>query len=562
VRREACATPLFPELSQVEHGAREEDTLVRRGAATRFDPGRWEQMARTAGLDPKQPAIVALSGGADSVYLLHAIAASEPRPRVVAVHVDHGLRGAAGAEDARFCRDLCRELGVPFVLRELALDARAASLEARAREKRYRILCEEAARLRIPTVLTGHHADDALETLLQRWLRGTDLHGLAGLRTRLRLPRASAPRSWSDPEPDDPAREILNPTERDVLVVRPLIAMRREEVRQCLREKELGWREDASNSSPRFTRNRVRHLLLPEIERACGASAIENLRGFGRAVESLEERCAELTAGIAWDPPAFAPACRGQDDARLGGTLARERIVSLPPTLQRRALWRLLVEGTGHPPGRMHLDALLSDLATGRSGRYSLPGRWSLHLRSDRLHLVPPALPRAETRSVPASAQLSFEFASAASIDVGAARLERDGWRLEVPGTVVLDDGRCIVAELVDLPPRSAIPRSPSCVELEARDLAGPLLVDWPRCGDRFHPLGAPGGKSLSRFFSGIGLPLRDRSRVPLVREGRDIVWVAGIRPGHARRVRSTTSRRLRLRLLASPDLDAAASAG
>src|SRR5262249_36934827 len=146
--------------------------------------------------------------------------------------------------------------------------------------------------------LTGHHADDALETLLQRWLRGTDLHGLAGLQTRLRLrraparplsgPTAGAPRrlpgsetsrsSSRDPEQREgsrPVHELLNATDRDVELVRPLIAMRREEVRQSLREKNLAWREDDSNASPRFTRNRVRNLLLPEIERVCGASAIE-----------------------------------------------------------------------------------------------------------------------------------------------------------------------------------------------------------------------------------------------------------------------------------------------
>lgn len=558
-RRTVCTTPLLPGLeSPPNAGARE-------GCAPRFafEPERWAQMARAVGLAQDAAVIVALSGGADSMFLLHVVAAARPRPRLVAVHVDHGLRAASG-EDARFCGDACRALDVPFVVRELALDPRMPSLEARAREARYRTLCEEAARLSIATLLTGHHADDALETLLQRWLRGTDLHGLAGLHARLEL-RARDAGVERDPR-DTCERDLLNPTDRDVAIVRPLIAMRREEVRQRLRESGVEWREDDSNASPRFTRNRVRNLLLPEIERVCGASAIEHLRAFGRAVETLEENCAKWTAGIAWGAPLFAAACRSARDAALGGTLARERLIELSPALRRRALWRLLVEGTGRAPARAHLEAVLSDLELGRCARHALPGRWTLQLRSDLIHLEPPlshassdrsrtrsdqarraqqSIARREDRARP---QLAFVFG-----DGERAVSERLGLRLEIPGCVVLDDGRRIVAELIDAPPAREIPRSPTCVELDAGELDGPWRVRWPEPGDRFHALGAPGRKKLGRFFTDIGLPRRDRARVPLVFDARELVWIAGVRPSEARRVRATTVERVRLSLLPGP---------
>jgi tRNA(Ile)-lysidine synthetase-like protein len=549
-------------------------------------------------LAPEADVIVALSGGADSVYLLEVLAAARPRPRLFAVHVEHGLRGADGLEDARFCERLCGARDVPFVLRHLTLDPRGSSLEARAREGRYRVLCEEAARLSIATILTGHHADDALETLLQRWLRGTDLHGLAGLQTRLRLPPRSAPRepaaldaegrpqagapielapaARAEPPsgaalvppgralrrpPPRAAGERLNPTDFEVEIIRPLIAMRREEVRSSLRERHLEWREDGTNESPRFTRNRLRNLFLPEIERVCGPSAIENLRAFGRAVESLEERCAELTAGIAWDPPLFAAACRGLAEAGLGGTLARERLTELSPTLRRRALWRLIAEGTGRAPGQALLEALMADLAHGRCARHSLSARWSLQLRSRLVHLEPP--PRVEANRTPegaldgvvsAASQLDFAFASQDRAQLVGQDASAAGARLELPGCVALDDGRSIGAEILEVPPATDIPRSPTCVELDAHDLVGPLHVRWPRAGDRFQALGAPGSKALGRFFGDIGLPRRDRARVPLVFAAGELLWVAGIRPGERRRIDHTTQKRLRLTLYPAPE--------
>ena len=100
---------------------------------------------RAAGLDPREAVVLALSGGADSVFLLHVLAASVERPVITAVHVDHGLRGGASREDARWCARLCARLGVPFERRRLVgLDPSAPGLEARAREARYAALFELA----------------------------------------------------------------------------------------------------------------------------------------------------------------------------------------------------------------------------------------------------------------------------------------------------------------------------------------------------------------------------------------------------------------------------------
>jgi tRNA(Ile)-lysidine synthase len=508
-----------------------------------FDPARWSQLARAVGLAPDAAVIVALSGGADSVYLLRVVAAASPRPRVYALHVDHGLRGDAGRADARFCEDLCRELAVPFALRELHLHGSTPSLEAVCRVQRYRELCAEAARRRVHTILTGHHADDALETLLQRWLRGTSIHGLAGLRARARLAASSGGAAGD---------ERLNTTPEDIEIVRPLIALRREEVRQTLRAMRVEWREDESNASARFLRNRVRNVLLPQIAGTCGEGALENLRAFSAAVETLEERCAELTADVGWEPPLYAAACRGRGEDHRGGTLARARLLELVDPLRRRALWRLVTEGSGHAPGRAHLDAVLADLEAGRCRRHGLRGGWSLLLRSKLVHLEPPGVPAA-TGPADGGAQLDLPFADArASTALRASTATVSGARevvLAVPGCVALPDGRVLSAERVDISPAADVPRAPSCVELDAEGIDGMLRVRTPKSGDRFHALGAPGSKRLARFLADVGLPRGDRSRVPLVLAGDEIIWVAGIRPCERRRVGGTTRARLRLEL-------------
>ncbi len=462
---------------------------------------RFEPLAERVGLGGSEPVLVALSGGADSVFLLHSLAAERPRRPLFALHVDHGLRGAESRADADFCADLCRELRVPFRSVELALDAGGGDLEGRARRERYRALCREAAGLGVSTVVTGHHADDALETLVLRWTRGSPLDGLSGPRAHLAL----APRSG------------LNPTDRGLRVVRPLLPLRKRDILRELAERGLDWRADSSNADMRFTRNRIRHAFLPAVAAYCGEDAIEHLLDFGRAVLTLEDALAEQTAHLAWTP--------ATSEARL----ARADLARLPRLLGRRALVRLLAEATGRVPGRRLLALLLADLASARVTRRVLPGGWTLVLGADELRLRPPAaLEPTRQRSV-------------------IQELERGELRIVLPGEVELGDGSSIAARLHEPPRDAPIPRHPFEVDLDASDGPREVSVRFARPGDRFHPLGAPGSKRLCRFLAEVGIPREERPRVPLVFADGELVWVAGVRPCDGRRVRPSTRRRLRL---------------
>lgn len=557
-------------------------------AARKHWSGRWAQLALGAGLAPTEPVMLALSGGADSVYLLTALAKAEPRPRVLAVHVDHRLRGEESREDAAFCARTCAKLGIPFSSREVEVDPEGPNLEARAREARYKALAAEARNAGLTTILTGHHEDDALETLLLRWMRGSALPGLAGLKARNVLGRDSS---------SEAARS------QQLTVVRPLLSMRREEVRRLLRDSGMDWREDSSNESPRFTRNRVRNELMPEIAETCGENGFENLRAFASAVESLEEELAARTAHLSWELPPYAGAVASVRSAALaGGTLRRTHLTGLAAPLQRRALWRLLTEGTGQAPTHALIAILQDDLARDHVTTRTLPGGWQLDLRADELVLSPgavghgdstppdrrtpddvqgpdglddlaagnrtgrtggvdPALTgRSSTTVTPAGSSRLSRAAREHSTAATSAGPEEPasspaptgaGIQLTLPGTARMDDGREIHATILE-EGQGTVSRDPLIVDLRADRVPDRLEVRTLRKGDRFHALGAPGSKPLRRFLADAGVPRALRGNIPLVCDGEDILWVAGIRPGEAVRIHDERAPRLRLELRGS----------
>ncbi len=479
---------------------------------------RWDRLASDAGIAAGEALLIALSGGSDSVLLLFlAQQASLPHP-LRAVHVDHGLRGEQSDEDARFCERLCRRLGVDFSRRRIALDAAKPGLEARARAERYRVLIEESRAFGNATIVTAHHADDALETLLMRWTRGTRAGGLAALAPR---------RSFK-----------LAP---QVSVVRPLVALRKAQLTEWLAQSGMQHREDSSNSDLDFARNRVRRQLLPAIENVAGSAAIENLFAFAHAVSDLERTLEHATAHLQWTPIPHANA-RGGHTHQGGGLVSRGALMALSPALRKCAVARLLLSGTLIAPGRALLDSIAADLREGRVARRDLSAGWSLHLRGAELVLLPPRHPAAENPPAPAS-ELPFPPSE--------LRPGEHEYHLSLPGLVRLGDGRKLSAQVLRPSAPRAVPRNECTVELDLGAVADPrvLRVRFPRPGDRFHALGAPGSKSLARFLADRGIPRGDRPHVPLVTCGPEILWVAGVRPADGPKVGPKTLQRLRLEL-------------
>lgn len=194
--------------------------------------------------------LVACSGGADSVALLRLLAAVNGSDywgwKLVVGHVDHGLRGKASAGDAAFVKKLGKKLGLTVAVRKVKVsrNRQGQASEAAAREARLKALAAMARRYRCGVIVLAHHADDQAETVLMRLLRGTGVTGMAAMaeRKRMRVGKGA------------------------VTLVRPLLGFTRMQLREYLAEAGQEFREDASNASDAYLRNRVRRELLPLLE--------------------------------------------------------------------------------------------------------------------------------------------------------------------------------------------------------------------------------------------------------------------------------------------------------
>ena len=307
--------------------------------------------ARRCGLAPGDLVIVAVSGGPDSLALLHALARTrrETSLRLYAAHLDHGLRGRESEADAAFVSKTCRDLGVELTAETVDTGAfrrtHRLSLEDAARRLRYRFLARTAAGLGARAVAVGHTLDDQAETVLMNIIRGAGLTGLRGMS-------------------ESTVRRIEG---SDVHVVRPFLAdVSRSDTEAYCEALGLEPRHDSSNSSKLMLRNRIRHELMPSLARInpqardailrLSTSARRDLEYVERAVDPAWAAVVEARSGcIVVDRAAFAGL-----DASVGAHLLR-RVVGMAS------------DGLSDL-GLKHVDEML-DLLDGRAGRsIDLPG--------------------------------------------------------------------------------------------------------------------------------------------------------------------------------------------
>jgi tRNA(Ile)-lysidine synthase len=248
-----------------------------RGLVQRLD----QELHREACLPRGKRLLVAVSGGADSVALLRLLCEISQSKywqwELVVGHVDHGMRGAASAGDARFVEKLAREMKLPVIVRRLRLGKNAS--EDDMRRARFKAFAAMIKAKSCACVVMAHHADDQAETVLMRALRGCGLWGLS----------AMAPISDIEGMSDFASMTIC----------RPLLGLRRANLRGYLKSIGQPWRDDASNALPRYTRNRLREELMPVIERLYpgGVDALCRLADVAREAQYfISKQAVELLA--------------------------------------------------------------------------------------------------------------------------------------------------------------------------------------------------------------------------------------------------------------------------
>lgn len=457
-------------------------------------------------LSPQDTLVVAVSGGADSMALLHLLHELRKSPdwpiRIVVAHLNHHLRGAESDADAQFVRQSSQQLGIDCVIDHRDITTLAGSnglgIEETSRNERYAFFERVCLQHGATTVAAAHHADDQAETVLHRVIRGTGLRGLAGMPLSRPL------------RPGSPIR-----------LVRPLLNFTRAALREYLESQNIPFREDVTNADQQQTRNRIRHVVLPLLEeqvnpqvRGALLRLSEQARWFEDYFQENVTRTFETLLVSRTDQALVLNAAALARKSRLLQTgLIREAYSSLGPGEVDLSFAHLVA-----------VADLLDDPASGKL--IQLPGGVVVEKRYEQLIL---------TRNAPTPIAPSAEQTV-----------------LRVPGRNVLPSRLMEISCEVTTPARSAIralrdSRSRLSEHLDWDAVRPPLLIRSRRAGEKFFPLGAPGSKKLSDYLTDAKVPPDARRNVALVCDQLGPIWVVGHRIDDRVKLTSQTRRVLHL---------------
>jgi len=514
---------------------------------------------------------VAVSGGIDSVALLRLLLELRGELGIVlpVVHFNHKLRGAESDADQDFVAGLAREFGLEFFCdgddtARFAAEAHF-SVETAARELRYgffhRLLgAGEPQGLKLSslspssgtselvpfpnissadvdprlsdvsvnslnTICTGHTLDDQAETVLLRIIRGTGLRGLGAIHPRLVV--------------EDEAGETLGE------IVRPLLGFRRVELERYLRDLGQSWREDSSNADHKFTRNRIRHGVMPLLEKEFNPSVAENLAELAEIARGEEDYWDNEAAGwmgrtIQWSEPEWAnqatdrrikglvqiggprdevsPCASGDPDLEsrienapwpvVNGSVNRMWLLGEPLAVQRRVI-KAMGEHVRLPLEFKHVEEILRFAAEeGEPEKeISLPLGWKMVRHPEEMVLLTPDLRQKNDDLAPTGNEYEYD--------------------LPVPGSVSVPEVQAAF-ETRRLPSSSGETASGSQIFLDAAALPGPLRVRNWRPGDRFWPAHTKAPKKIKELLQGRAAEAAERKLWPVILSGDVIVWVRG----------------------------------
>ena len=425
---------------------------------------------------------IAVSGGADSVALLRLLLDLRKEIGVVlsVVHFNHKLRGAESEEDERFVAQLAREHKLELHCESGQVTAYAEekhlSLETAARELRYQYFRSLLLDRGLHRVATGHTLDDQAETVLLKIVRGAGGRGLAGIYPRLSV-YSSQPSAFSSQQ-----LQKLHSSS----IIRPLLGIRRKHLEAYLRGLGQCWREDRSNRDLRHTRNRVRHGILPRLERYLNPGVGEALAETAEIARAEEEYWQKEVAQVL--PLLWAE-----------GALKMSALADLPLALQRRVV-RAASESLGLRLDFHHVEEILALTQTEAAKAAELPGGWVVSRKQS---------------------ELSFERQS------GTPSNPNYEYCLSVPGAVEVAETESRF-EAVLVSGNAAKGYNPEDL-LDRLSLAGELKVRNWRPGDRFWPAHTKVPKKIKELLQDIHVTGPERKLWPVVVSGTEVIWVRGL---------------------------------
>lgn len=419
-------------------------------------------------IQPGEGVVVAVSGGVDSIVLLHCLLRlrAEFSLTLHVAHFDHRLRESS-RRDALFVQEVAASWDLPATTKSWVREARrGGSLQAEARRARYHFLEDVASQVGATKIAMGHHQDDQAETVLLHLLRGSGLRGLRGM-----LPVKAG------------------------LLIRPLLAVGREDIEAYAKAHQLSFVEDPTNRDLRYHRNRIRRHLLPLLQKEYNPAITRTLARMAALVaedEGYLEKVAREVSG---------PLVDSQESAAWMELSALRR---LAPAIRRRIIERAIRNLT--PDAYItsaHLEAVEKLMGPGGGSAVTLP-------------------------------QNQWAWRSGGLLYVGRRERKEQSilhQELRVPGELIHADWG-IKIEATILPRSMADPSetTPDRAFIDWKQVLPPLVVRSWRPGDRFRPWRLKGSKKLQDLFVDAKIPREERQKIPVVTDQQGILWVPGFR--------------------------------
>ncbi|MEW6228795.1 MAG: tRNA lysidine(34) synthetase TilS [Bacillota bacterium] len=463
-------------------------------------------MKRYGMVSPGDVVLVGVSGGPDSVALLHALwlLSEELCISLCVGHLNHELRGLDADEDARYVREFAKQLGLPVTVESKDVAGFASrsrmSIELAARLVRYDFYCRAAGAMAATKVALGHHVGDQAETVLLRLIRGAGTAGLAGI---------------------PPVRPISSGG--GLVVIRPLINLTRQEISSYCEENDLHPRMDASNLTCAYPRNKLRNELIPLLERDYNPGIVRTL---ARTAELLREDDAFISSEV---QRRVNHIVRTRSCDRV--VLDVDAILAEHVAIRRRVIrWAVGLLACGSEDLEFqHVEEVL-DLARRGSPGKSVDLPCGIRARRDY-------------------GELAIELRSPGDV-APAVPFE---YKLSVPGITRLPEAGVVIEaevfEAGDWPDLlTAVRRAGKGEAYLDFDVVGRDIVARSRReGDRISPLGMNGSKKIKDLFIDEKVPGNMRDRIPVIVAGGKILWVVGVRMSGLARVTPGTCRVLRL---------------
>jgi len=449
--------------------------------------------------------VLAISGGADSTALLYAIISLKNEdllsPDVICAHINHQLRGEDANGDEDFVVTLARDLQLPVTVRRVDVRGFARenklSIETAARQLRIENLLDFAKENNCTWIATAHHKNDNAETILHRLVRGTGFRGLAGI--------------W-------PIRIIAN----DIRFARPLLCVSRNEIIEYLQKRNLKWRTDHTNADCTYTRNFIRHRLLPELQKDCTVFLVEQLSTLAASAGKLYGLVCNYADKV-W--PQLSRCSDNEIKLNVKMFLAQPLPVKIE--LVRRSLAAV---GSGQRDiTQQHFERILRLTESNVTGnRIELPSGFIVRREYEYLIFAPPEKTPPPDELLNKSIKLQIPGRTGfGQYVIEATTLEVDNGQIEKFKTTKTN-----FVEWFDL-----------------EKLKLPLEVRSRKPGDRFCPLGLKAEKKVGKFLTAAKIPQQLRHKLLVIADSEKIIWLWPIRISEKIRVTEKTGKILQLQI-------------